>query len=155
MSVHCSKQLLVETSQPDSFILADAVIRLAMAKGQRHHAREGLTAYYLTRGWSGLAIVLQNRSKHYYIQVVCDCSKSMNIVSSRGELKTVDCIPPLHSLVVIVLTQLESSAGFSIAHKLTHRVSAAPGLHDWGPPGRKHVPPLDNVTAGLHSPRPL
>lgn len=155
LSVHSSKQLLVETSRPSEYVLADAVTRLAKAKGQRHHAREGLTAYYLTRGWSGLAIVLENRSKSYYIQVVCDCSKSMNIVSSRGELKTVDCIPPLHSLVVIVLTQLEGSVGFSIAHKLTHRVSTSPGLHDWGPAKVNHVPALNSITAGLHSPRPL
>jgi len=155
LSVHCSKQLLVETSRPQSNILADALIKLAMAKGQKHHAREGLTAYYLTKGWSGLAIVLENRLRGHYIQVVCDCSKSMNIVSSRGELKTVDCIPPLHSLVVIVLTQLEGSVGFSIAHKLTHRVSNTPGLHDWGPAGVSHIPQLDSVTAGLHSPRPL
>lgn len=155
LSVHCSKQLLVETSKPTDYILADAVIKLAMAKGQRHHAREGLTAYYLTKGWSGLAIVLENRLKEHYIQVVCDCSKSVNIVSSRGELRTVDCIPPLHSLVVIVLTQLEGSVGFSIAHKLTHRVSLTKGLHDWGPAGKNHLPPLDTVTAGLHSPRPL
>lgn len=155
LSVHSSKQLLVETSRPSKYILADAVTRLAMAKGQRHHAREGLTAYYLTKGWSGLAIVLENRLRDYYIQVVCDCSKSMNIVSSRGELKTVDCIPPLHTLVVIVLTQLEGSVGFSIAHKLTHRVSATPGLHDWGPKGMDHLPALDSVTLGLHSPRPI
>lgn len=155
LSVHCSKQLLVETSRPGKYVLADAIIKLAMAKGQRHHAREGLTAYYLTKGWSGLAIVLENRLRNYYIQVVCDCSKSMNIVSSRAELKTVDCIPPMHSLVVIVLTQLEGSVGFSIAHKLTHRVSATPGLHDWGQAGMDHQPPLDNVTSGLHSPRPI
>lgn len=155
LSVHCSKQSLVETSRPSNYIMADAVIKLAMAKGQKHHARDGLTAYYLTKGWSGLAIVLENRLRGYYIQVVCDCSKSMNIVSSRGELKTVDCIPPMHSLVVIVLTQLEGSVGFSIAHKLTHRVSASPGLHDWGPEGMNHMPQLDSVTAGLHSPRPL
>lgn len=155
LSVHSSKQLLVETSRPSSYILADSVIKLAIARGQRHHAREGLTAYYLTKGWSGLAIVLENRSKHNYIQVVCDCSRSMNIVSSRGELKTIDCIPPLHSLVVIVLTQLEGSVGFSIAHKLTHRVSNSAGLHDWGPAGVNHVPALDTITAGLHSPRPL
>lgn len=155
LSAHCSKQLLFEATRPNEYVLADAVIKLAMAKGQRHHAREGLTAYYLTKGWSGLAIVLENRLKSYYIQVVCDCSRSMNIVSSRGELKTVDCIPPMHSLVVIVLTQLEGSVGFSIAHKLTHRVSATSGLHDWGPTGLEHQPKLDSVTAGLHSPRPL
>lgn len=155
LSVHCSKQLLVETLKPNDFVLADAIIKLSMSKGQKHYAREGLIAYYMTKGWSGLAIVLENRSKDHYIQVVCDCSKSMNIVSSRGELKTVDCIPPLHTLVVIVLTQLEGSVGFSIAHKLTHRVSSSPGLYDWGPDGVNHVPPLDSTTRGLHTPRPL
>lgn len=155
LSVHSSKQLLVETLRPSEFVLADAIIKLSMEKGQKHFAREGLIAYYMTKGWSGLAIVLENRSKEYFIQVVCDCSKSMNIVSSRGELKTVDCIPPLHAIVVIVLTQLEGSVGFSIAHKLTHRVSSTPGLHDWGPEGVKHIPPLDSTTKGLHAPRPL
>lgn len=153
LSVHCSKQLLVETLKPTDHVLADAIIKLAKAKGQRHYAREGLTAYYLTKGWSGLAIVLENKSDKYYIQVICDCSKSMNIVSSRGKLKTIDSIPPRHALVVIVLTQLEGSVGFSIAHKLTHRVSSSYGLHDWGPEGTNHLPPLDSITRGLHTPR--
>ena len=29
------------------------------------------------------------------------------------------------------------------------------GLHDWGPPGTEHIPPLDSSLDGLHSPRPL
>lgn len=155
LSVHCSKQLLVETLKPSKFVLADAMIKLSMAKGRKHHAREGLIAYYMTKGWSGLSIVLENRSKDHFIQVICDCSMSLNIVSSRGELKTTDCIPPLHALVVIVLTQLEGSAGFSIAHRLTHRVSTSSGLHDWGPYGVDHLPALDSTTKGLHTPRPL
>lgn len=57
--------------------------------------------------------------------------------------------------VIIVLTQLEGSGGFSIAHRLTHRVSYSGGLHDWGPPGTNHVPPIDRKVFGLHAPRPL
>jgi hypothetical protein len=50
---------------------------------------------------------------------------------------------------------LEGSGGFSIAHRLTHRVSYTGGLHDWGPLGTSHVPTIDRKVFGLHSPRPL
>lgn len=55
--------------------------------------------------------------------------------------------------VIIVLTQLEGSGGFSIAHRLTHRLANTGGLHDWGPPNTSHCPPIDRQVEGLHSPR--
>ena len=57
--------------------------------------------------------------------------------------------------VIIVLTQLEGSGGFSIAHRLTHRLSLHAGLYDWGPQGTLHMPNLDSKVDGLHAPRPL
>lgn len=51
-----------------------------------------------------------------------------------------------------MLTQLEGSGGFSIAHRLTHRLANSRGLHDWGPVGATHCPPIDSVH-GLHAPR--
>jgi len=63
--------------------------------------------------------------------------------------------------VIIVLTQLEGSGGFSIAHRLTHRLSGGRlgGLGDWAPSGAtaasEHAPPLDRRLEGLHVPRPL
>lgn len=55
--------------------------------------------------------------------------------------------------VIIVLTQLEGSGGFSIAHRLTHRLANSEGLHDWGPSGTSHCPPIDKQVEGLHFPR--
>lgn len=55
--------------------------------------------------------------------------------------------------VIIVLTQLEGSGGFSIAHRLTHRLANSGNLHDWGPPDTQHCPQIDTQVEGLHSPR--
>lgn len=49
LAVHSSKRLLLQRVPPPPHVLADAIIGLTLARGQRHEGRQGMTAYYLTK----------------------------------------------------------------------------------------------------------
>ena len=45
---------------------------------------------------SGLIVAAEIRRTDVHLIVDCDCSNSFNVVPTRGELITSDCLPPMH-----------------------------------------------------------
>ncbi|XP_059144813.1 calpain-15-like [Physella acuta] len=148
VSIHSSKKLMVSenlVSRP--FVLADALIQLAVSKGNKEEIRQGVTAYTLMKGWAGCIFVVENRLPAHYVNLISDCKDSCNIVSTRGTLETTDVIPPYHRQVIMVLSHLERSQPYHLSRRLIHRTSS----FIEGPP---HSPPITEQLAPLHIPRP-
>ena len=49
--------------------MTDSIIELAMASGKVETMGSHLRSYYLTHGWAGLAVVVENRHADRYLQV--------------------------------------------------------------------------------------
>lgn len=41
-------------------------------------------------------LIAVNKDPHYHFTVSCDATDSVNVLSTRGSLTTIDCIPPMH-----------------------------------------------------------
>ena len=109
-----------------------------------------------------------NEDPHYHFTVSCDANDSVNVLSTRGALTTVDCIPPMHRYlayncvcqcpsvismcrqVVMLMTQLETTQSYKVLMKIEFQKSRLNQAGDWG---ALHSPDLSPCIHELHSPR--
>ncbi|XP_050417357.2 calpain-15 [Patella vulgata] len=161
LSIHSSKPVMVDEittyrNRQYEHILPDACIQLALARGNTEEIRPGITVYTLMNGWAGGIFMVENRLPQNCVNVLCECTNSSNVVSTRGELITKDCVPALSRQILMVLSHLERTQPYHLSRRILHRISTpAYGLSDWGPPGATNIPPLTPPVALLHSSRPL
>ncbi|XP_078481907.1 uncharacterized protein LOC778758 isoform X1 [Ciona intestinalis] len=156
LTLHSSHAVAITACNNIDGLIADAVIQLALKSGKETAVRDGVACYQLTKGWGGLVVVAENRHESSCFHIRCETTCN-NLVSSRGSLYTADSVPPLHRQVIMILSQVDSYSGFSVKHKLTHRM-AGNGVQDlgnWRPRSVKHDPALTLDVANLHQPRPL
>jgi hypothetical protein len=140
-----------------AFLLADTLIRFCVSKGSKTYSGlENACIYTLTKGFAGIVVVAENYNERAYLHVELDCEQSNNVVSTRQALTTKDSVQPLHRQVLIVLTHLEGTTGYSIQYSIKYRLSSNPYLNTW--PGMEgqmvtNLPSINKQTFGLHAPR--
>jgi len=155
--IHSPKEFFVEQEMHSTFLLADTIIQLCMRNGNKTSAGlENACIYTMTKGWSGILVIAENCNERAYLHVELDCERSNNVVSTRQTLTTKDSVPPLHRQVLIILTHLEGSSGYSIQYSIKYRLSSNPYLNTW--PGNEgqmitNKPEINKQTFGLHAPR--
>jgi len=62
-------------------------------------AYPSVTCYVIDDGWAGFIAVAVNADPKKYFCVTMDCSKTVNVVSTRGTFRTDDCLAPLHRFI--------------------------------------------------------
>lgn len=155
--IHSPKEFYLEQEMHAAFLLADAMIQLCKSKGGKTYSGlENACIYTLTKGFAGIVIVAENLNERTFLHVELDCERSNNVVSTRQVLTTRDSVQPLHRQVLIVLTHLEGTSGYSIQYSIKYRLSSNPYLNTWpGVEGQMvtNMPKINKQTFGLHAPR--
>lgn len=153
LAIHSSTKIVAGMEDSCSMTLRDVILSLVRSCGQIRHLLPGLKIYFLRRGFCGSITLIENHYDDKWIQVKCTDENCHNVVCSRGELlRTVDCIPPLQGQIIAIYTQLKCEGQFSAVHQVDYRVSAFPGLGNWGNhTDSNHIPEI-NADDFLHHP---
>uniref|UniRef100_A0A0N5AUF7 Calpain catalytic domain-containing protein n=1 Tax=Syphacia muris TaxID=451379 RepID=A0A0N5AUF7_9BILA len=129
--IHSAKPLLLEQVRLPSIAVTDSLVQFALKEGKQRVSLPGVVSRFVSTDFDGHILMYDNLHERNYLQVCCDCSASMNVISTRSTLRTIDSIPPSHRQIVMILSHLEASQGHSLHHDLTERLTSSKELQDW------------------------
>ena len=130
--IHSEKDFFMDEEQHSHSFLADAIIQFCIKMGNKEDiGLENARIYTLTKGFAGIVVVAENFNQNAFLHVELDCERSNNVVSTRQALTTKDSVQPLMRQVLIVLSHLEGSSGYSIQYSIKYRLSSNPYLNTW------------------------
>ncbi|MFH4980068.1 hypothetical protein AB6A40_006777 [Gnathostoma spinigerum] len=165
VAIHSRQTFSAENVSLSAANIRDALVKLVHAEGTKQEPQRNIVNYNLASGFSGHLVMIDNRRSKKWLHVHCDASQSVNVLSSRGDLITVDSIPPLHRQIILILSHFEPTLAYSVRINTMHRLSSSPSLNDFVAlaPGRtvispeaEHIPSTDDDTTFLlHSPQAL
>lgn len=159
ISMHSSKSLHALVSVVDSFTVADSLILTLLAEGRKRSDKSTINTYTMHKQWCGEIIMIENLSDSLHLIVKCDCTTSENVVCTRASMQIADVIPPRHRQIVAVLSQVESTSGYTIKYSLCYVQTRHNVLGSWAPKGfayhEAHAPGIGDDIKGLHIPRPI
>ncbi|KAL3106179.1 hypothetical protein niasHT_016866 [Heterodera trifolii] len=140
--------------------LRQSMCSLLLEEGVLQNSSSGIVTRYLTNGFAGLALMVDNYNSDNCLKVHSDCQNSTNVLSTRSSLLAFDSIPPLHRQIVTLLTHFEPSQSFMVTHRWVYHHTKFPQLRDFVPctefASAQNFPPLQTETIGyLHGPFPV
>ena len=150
LALHGSKPFLLEQNVIPYHILSDAVISFAIATGRKW---DDDRLFLVTKNFNGILIVANNIHKEKYYHVEINAEKSLNMVSTRNSLVTHDSVPPGYRQILMLLSKLESSEGYSLDYKYSGALKKDQCFNYDDQKNIMNFPKLNRKTFGLHAPR--
>ncbi|XP_071126006.1 calpain-15-like [Mytilus edulis] len=157
LTIHSTQNIVVEENDSINagytHFLADILIQLAVDKGDRKTLKGNTGTYTLS--WDGLILIVENKDKKQYTAIQEDCSKSTNLMSTRGSMFTQDVIPPGHRQLIFLLTRINQRSGYCIQYASSYISSSSSMLDYYGHKTKSHLPDISRELECLHIPRPI
>ncbi|KAI2804038.1 Calpain-15 [Blomia tropicalis] len=123
LSLHSSRFVTVNCYCPSPSMIGDTLIEMTITKGKQKKHSDFVVSYYMSEDWSGLLIVIENRSPNGYMDVIFDAAESTNLYATRGSLMTQDTLPPMSRQLVNVLSHLDPSTPYYLSYQMSYRSS--------------------------------
>ncbi|GMT05518.1 hypothetical protein PENTCL1PPCAC_27692, partial [Pristionchus entomophagus] len=130
VAVYSTRTLFCESIECPPKMAAACIMQLALQEGViQKTIFEGVTTRVVEKEFGGMLLMVDNSLTEKYAHITLDCSRSLNVASTRSATTVSDAVPPSSRQVVILLSLLDQSAEYA-NHLLTIGTSKRGGDGD-------------------------